>query len=341
MPQFVFHAIIGLGFLIFGALSSAGEKTMMTKTLVALGVFEAAYAVVEVTVQPPVLWASPVPEDFIWDGTRLPSELIAGMVRGQGSFGHPLLLAFVLLVAAALLLRVKLTPARFICLGVLFAGVLATGSRSATLVMLAMVLFTLGTKRFAFVRGLFLAGAAFLLVAGTGILDTVIERFSESGSLTHRQGAIDALPRLLGEQDETHIMFGNGWYAREELYNRGLLQLDGFVAVDNQFISLIVSAGLVGLALFVVMMLWSVRRSKSGPLLALLVGLSMFIVFDVNEFPATWAVLALLVGYSVSSVRAARKDEAEEAAPKVVRERLPEWAKPGRNPQLVQRSARQ
>jgi hypothetical protein len=342
MPQFFYHAAIGLGFLIFGCLSSKRERGMMARMFVILAAAQAAYAVVEVAAKPPVLWASPVPENFIWSESRLPSELIAGMVRGQGSFGHPLLLAFVLVVAAGLVLRQKVTLLRFLTVGVLFAGVLATGSRSASLIMAAMILFAFGARKLAVVRGVLLAGAGFLLASGTGMLGAVVERFSESGSLTHRQGAIDALPRLISEQTPSALAFGNGWFSREALYDRGLLQLDGFVAIDNQFVSLLVTAGWVGLALFILLMLGAIRHAGSEYRIALLAAFTMFAVFDVNEFPATWALLSLFIGFAAANRPAEEAVEVPvDAAPKVKRERLPEWATPERRTQLANSAPQQ
>lgn len=334
MPQFFYHAAVGIGFLIFGMLSTTRERRMMVTTFVSLAVAQALYALVEVVAKPPVLWASPVPEDFIWSESRLPSELLAGLVRAQGSFGHPLLLAFVLVVAAGLVLRRQATLLRFLTVVALFAGVLATGSRSATLIMAAMILFAFGSKKLAWVRGLVLAGAGFLLVSGTGVLDSVIERFSESGSLTHRQGAIDALPRLISEQDPAKLAFGNGWFSREALYERGLLQLDGFIAVDNQFVSLLVTAGWVGLGLFVLLMLGALRHAGFEARIALLGAFVMFAVFDVNEFPATWAVLSLLIGIAAAHRPAG---VVEAAAPDLDLRRLPDWA--AKNPALVRSAA--
>lgn len=296
--QYVVHAVVGLTFLTLGVLASPAERTMIIRFIIGLAAVQAVYAVVETITLPPVLWASPVPSTFATPYSRLSSEIIPGLLRAQGTFGHPLLLSMFLAVAMALTARHEFTnPRNRVALAVLFlAGALATGSRSTLLIMIVLVLFAFGRQQMSMLRGVLLALSIGVVAYFGGFFgSTVVDRFSESGSVSHRAGAIDAVPRLLSQPIE-QVLIGNGWYSREYLFDRGFLQLDGFLAVDNQFVSLLVTAGLLGVALFVAIIATSVWLAPAGLRPALFAAFAMYIVFDVNEFPAPWAMLALLLG---------------------------------------------
>lgn len=341
--QFNTHAIVGLAFLVFGAAANAGERKSIFKTVLFLGTAEALYSLYEYVALPAVLWASPVPEKWAWMFTRLNNEILTGGLRSQGTFGHPLMLSFFLIVALGIALRFEFRSrwTRPLLVALFFAASIAAGSRSAALLMLAMVLFSYGMNRFAFLRGIALSGVVLAVAyAGSFFASSLVSRFTESGSLTHRQGALDAVPRLLSEQSGYQVMFGNGWYSTQYVFDKGLLQLDGFVAIDNQFVALLVTTGVVGVILFAVIPVLAYARIGRSLRPVLVGAFGMFLVFDIFEFPSTWGLFALLIG--MASVKMADEPAPtpapeEEAAPMFKKGQLPGWA--SKHPELVSRSA--
>lgn len=336
--QFIMHADTGISFLVMGLKSNVGEKKTIIRSIIQLGAFEALYALYEYVAKPAVLWASPVPEKWEWMDTRLANEILTGGLRSQGTFGHPLLLSFVLIVALGLTLRYpfKGRVLRFCLVGLFFASAVAAGSRSAALIMAALALFTYGMSRYAWVRGVFLTAAGALLAFTSSFFSSaVVARFNDSGSLSHRQGAIDAVPRLLSDQPGFQVFFGNGWYSTQAVYDRGLLQLDGFVAIDNQFVALLVTTGVVGVVIFLAILAISFKLAGPDIRPALLGSAAVFLVFDVLEFPGTWGLMAITMGLSTMTAAVKMDPTSREAAPR--KQRLPDWA--SRHPELVRRSA--
>ncbi len=340
--QFLSHFLVGLVFLLFGAKANVDERKIIVRTTIQLGALESLYALYEYVAQPTVLWASPVPEKWEWMASRLANEILTGGLRSQGTFGHPLLLSFLLIVALGLTLRYpfKVGGMRFVLVGLFFAGAVAAGSRSATIIMVAVALFMYGMSKLAWVRGVFIGLAGLTLASLSSFFTSaIVERFSESGSLSHRQGAVDAVPRLLAGQDEFQVLFGNGWYSTQTVYDRGLLQLDGFVAIDNQFVALLVTTGVVGLVVFALLLAITFKIAKRDVRPALLAAGAVFLVFDVLEFPGTWAFMALLMGLSVAGITIHEKEPEKEAPEPGVGKGLPEWV--ARNQEMFARSAEQ
>ncbi|WP_405376016.1 MULTISPECIES: O-antigen ligase family protein [unclassified Microbacterium] len=301
-PRFLIHAVVGISFYVIGAASSAPERATLLKALMIMAGVQVVYAIFEVIVRPPVLWASPVPEHLAHIGDRLPSELIVGVARAQGTFGHPLMFSFFLVIALGIALRHtwKTPSRRFWFVALILAGAVMSGSRSALVVMIAMTLFSLGSRRTAWLRGIALTvlGLAFLSLTGF-FQSEIVDRFSASGSLSHRVGAFEALPRLLAQPSEL-VWLGHGWYAAPRLSEAGLLQLDGFVAVDNQLIATLAAVGILGVAIIIVLALRGIFTSPAATRVAVLAATAMFLVFDVLQYPITWGLYALLLGLAAS-----------------------------------------
>ncbi|WP_207842621.1 O-antigen ligase family protein [Williamsia soli] len=327
MYQFILHVIIGVTFLIVGLYSNPDERQQIVRVIIGLAVVESIYAAYEVLFTPAVLWASPVPESFKWPSDRLGSEIIPGLLRAQGTFGHPLLMSMFLAVGLALTARHHFNNPmhRYWITAVILAGGFATGSRSTIIIMIAVLFFAYGPRTLSWVRGLVLTG----LTLGFALLFSfstsgVYQRFSESDSVSHREGALDAAERLL-DQSFTRAMTGSGWYSREWLFDRNFLQLDGFLAIDNQFVSLIATSGLIGLGIFVAIIIGSVWFAQPEYRPAVLSLFAMYFVFDVNEFPAPWAILMLLIGLSCHRPEPEpEEDDADDQVSAVYRQLAPE-----------------
>lgn len=313
--QFLMHAIVGVVFLALGALANPRERQLIAKWIIALASLAATYAIVEMFVQPPPLYASAVPAAFGGGLARLPNEILAGMPRSQATMGHPLLLTMLLLTAFGFALRAtfKTRRRRRIICGLLIVGIICAGSRSGLAIAVVFLLFTVGSGRFSTRRVTIAAILAGVAVAAAPAQLLGVTEGDDSAS--HRFELFSVVPKLFRYQDHATILYGNGWASRELLYGRGLLQTDGFVAIDNQVVSLFTTSGLVGLAIFCAAAVVALVRAPYGVRLALGAGLLMFMVFDVLEFPATWAILALVMGMCFG-VRDPRQesDPAEEAA---------------------------
>lgn len=299
------HVAIMLAFFALGASVRPGETSRLVRVILLVAVGQALYTVAEVAFGLPVLWASAVPEAVTSATglTRLPNELIADLPRAQGTFGHPLLLAFYLVVALALGLRYewKSRAGKAAFVVTMLVGVSLTGSRSALVIVLVALLLAVGSRRFALLRAAVIGVLGLFALEINGFFETdLVSRFVGGGSVTHRAGAIEAVPRLL-DQPLFNVMFGHGWFSTLRLTRANLLQLDGFVAVDNQFVATLASSGVVGLALLTALV--AVAYFRAGPQLRLAVGsvLLTFLVFDVAIYPSTAAMLSLLVGLTARS----------------------------------------
>ncbi len=231
--------------------------------------------------------------------------------RATGTMGHSL--PFGTLMAVAALLALFARPAQRWPLRVLMAlgfagGVVLSGSRSAALLLLVVcVLGWLwpGATRLGAPGKLVLVAGVVLSLWRIDVLQLrLVSSLSGTGSLTHRLGAIEAAGRLLG-RPAAELMFGSGDGALPALFARGLLQQDGFGAVDDQFVTTLALAGLAGLvallAAIVLGLLGGERTTRPAALLAVL----MFLSFDVLEWTATALLFALLIALGTAVRKAA------------------------------------
>lgn len=296
------------GVLVGSAVAVTGVWYRLRALIVWLASAEAAYAVVEVWRGLPPLWRGGL---ILPNGQSIVmrSQLFGGFQRAQGTLGHPLPLAGILLVGLALVLRdhVERQATRRLMIPVLLAGILATGSRSAMLLAAALVMLRAGRSRLA-IRVPFMVGGA--LVAGAlaaATLDRWFAGFSATGSFSHRTGAIDAAGRLFTERDVPGVLLGGGAASGLRLYQQGLLQADGLIAVDNQFVLTFAEVGLIGLALLVIVLTGALLHARAGVRAALVVSVIQFAVFDALAWPSTSVVIWLLVGvaYAGTSVSSA------------------------------------
>lgn len=310
-------AVTGLG---FGAVAVVrGAWPRLRALLVWAALAEAAFAVVEVFYLSAPLWRGAT---ILPTGHSIPlrSQLLEGLPRAQGTFGHPLPLAFFLLVALAFVLRDQtFRRGRWLATVVLLAGIAASGSRNA-LLFAAILLVLKGGRSSLVVRAPLLIG----LVAGVALLAMpklapAMDEFAGTGSFTHRAGAVESVGRLM-DRDLFPVLFGDGASSTPRLFRQGLLQSDGLLAVDNQVVLTVAQNGLVGLAVLAVLLVGAVRRARAGVRVALIVAVGQFAVFDVLTWPASAFLVWLLVGAAF----AGRADDGPGLADGVVRaERVP------------------
>jgi hypothetical protein len=296
---FVF-AVVPLFLLAAGADPSGRRRTL--RFVVVLGAAEALLALAEPLLGAPQLWA-PAKINAEGIAKTLPNALLPDLVRAQGTLGHPLTLAVLLLVAVALLVRNAAGLRRGVRIGlgvVLGAGLLASGSRSSLL--LAALLAVVFVPRWRIGRrAVVLGGAVIAVVVVAGVLASpVLAGWASTGSTTHRLGALEAVPSLLG-QPPIRLLLGNGWASSSRVFDQGLLQKDGLKAVDEQFVLMLVQGGLLALAALVALLVLAVRGAGRALLPAVLAIGATMLVFDVLAWPSAAALAALLVGAASSS----------------------------------------
>jgi hypothetical protein len=304
-------------------VASKANPHRIARTVVLLTLAEIGLALGQFFLHVEVPWHHQEPQ---WMAYLTRNELLGGgRPRVDGTMGHPLLLALLVNLSFAIVVRASyVRRRRLVIMSILVAGILITGSRSAAAIALLLVLF--GTvRRFTLGR---LAGRALLAVGllvlaiNAGVLQSgVVDRFTASGSLSHRQGAFSSVPVLFHEQSLSYLLFGNGWAGPQTLFDRGLLQTDYFRAVDNQWVATIVSSGLVGLALISFAMYRAVRHADTDQRVLWLTFLVEWFVFD-----ALWWTPGLLACGVLLGVRASRPEVAEHP-PQQVPQQVP--ASPG------------
>lgn len=286
---------------LFG-LANTAERTVILRFVVVLAVAESIYALLEVARIAPRLWNN----EGVYE-----SQLIGGLIRSEGTFAQPLVLALFLLFTLGVLFS-KATPVRggwkFLTVLLMFAGLAATGSRSAIVVGVLFALFSVSRNAVARVLVGLLAGAILVLslAAAEFFQGNLVLNFITGDSVTHRSGALDAVPRLLTAQDGWAVAFGNGFYSTPSLFRAGLLQSGTFYAIDLQFVSTLAEGGLVALALLFAVIAVALFRGR-GALMPLAAVVFFFFTFDVLTWPAGAALFGLAL-----AMRHAATDQAPE-----------------------------
>ncbi|MFC5381904.1 hypothetical protein [Aquipuribacter nitratireducens] len=290
-------------FVLTGVAGPDGHR-LLASVVVALACTQAVLALVEPWLFPRHLWA-PAQLGSAGQVVPLRNEVIGGLERSQGTLGHPLPLGMLLLVALALaapLLRSR-PWLRTGVQGLLLVGIVMAGARTALLV--AVLLLALASAgRVSVARVLVATGAVGVaVVTALSTIDDLGDRaaaIESSGSFQHRLEALRSFERLLLWQDLRAVLLGNGYGSGAELRSAGLLQQDGFAAVDNQLVLTLSQGGLVALGLLTVLLVRALLRSGPEVRPAVLACLAMVVLFDVLLWPSTAALLALVLGLAMA-----------------------------------------
>lgn len=273
--------IVG-GAVLAHVMVEARMATRILRFLAALGCAASVYSVFEVLMGVGPLWVGARIYD---DGTSaaLVHPFISEAYRAQATLGHPLALAFFLLIVLAILCSFRLWvspwPASVIAASVM-VGIFATGSRSALFVGLVLVLFRLTSSLPGVRLVAFALGAACVVFLAQSEVSRLFSEFSSTGSYTHRIGALDAIGNLLRERAGIDWWLGSGPAGVSSLYDLGLLQSDGFQAVDNQLVYMLAVSGVLGCFAFIygVVVLW--RRCSRAVWPVLFALATQLFVFD-------------------------------------------------------------
>jgi hypothetical protein len=226
-----------------------------------------------------------------------PHPLINGTVRAEGTLGHPLVAGMVMLVGLLLVVSLDLTIRwKTILMAVLGVGILACGSSSVYLTAMLCLTFHFlksGSLAFRVAKYVTVTTAVFYLFFGSTILAPVTDDVSGVNS-THRLNSFIAFPHLLNDRSIQEGLLGSGWGSAEQNYQAGYLINDNFFAVDNQFTTVMMSAGLIGFIMFVAAVALALSQSDSSTRLAQFSMVFMFLSFDVLGWGATSALFIVL-----------------------------------------------
>lgn len=289
-----------------GAFIAAGQMHMSVRTravnfFIALAAFHAVVAIVEVVLDSSAPWKVGTNRR----GLDMTSPLIPAVERAATSFGHPLILSLVLLLAMGFLAgRFGWLPViPRLALGLLlFTGVVLSGSRSAAAMGVVLLLLLVVAGR-STPRTLLAASAVLMatpFVVDSGYLREIIYRLTSSGSVSHRLQSWDAFGKLLTEQPMDRIFFGNGLASTADLFKANLLQASAFTVVDNQLVTTFAHGGALALILAVGLVLGAVIRADFRDLPAVVIVASQFLIFDLFTWPATTVLTALALSWGLN-----------------------------------------
>jgi hypothetical protein len=301
-------ALLLAGCALLAAHCSRADRDLLVGVIVLLGLLELAVAAASAFLGVRAPWGYLGQRGSVFGVNEL-LPVVGG--RTTGTMGHPLPFSTLLAVAAVLALfavpRWRL-PSRLVLAAACWFGVLLSGSRSTALVLVLALLFGAlwpGVSRSGVVGRI----AVVALVTGVALrVDVrelpVLTSLEDTGSLTHRLGALDAVGRL-GGRSTTEVLFGSGQGSLGHLFGQGLLQTDGFLAVDNQLVTTFATGGAVAVSLLLLAVLVGLFRGDRTTRAAALVPVLMFFSFDVLQWSATAVLLAVLVGLGTSAARLA------------------------------------
>ncbi len=291
-------------FLVVGTLDEVGRR-QVALVLLALAVVQALLAVVEPWVYPAHLWA-PAQLGSQGQVVALSNEVLGSLERSQGTLGHPLPLGMLLVVALAVTTRYlgdARPRTRHLLQGVLLLGIVFAGARSSLVMAVVVLVLLSGRLTPARTLGAMLAGTvgAAVLVATSWDTSGRVGQIAESGSWQHRVGALQSLDRLLLWQDTAAVVLGNGYGSTARVMSAGLLQNDGFAAVDNQFVLLLSQGGLLALGALCTLLALGLLRGSPQALPALLCVAATLMVFDVLLWPGASVVLGTVLGLALGA----------------------------------------
>ncbi|SDT33635.1 O-antigen ligase family protein [Microterricola viridarii] len=226
--------------------------------------------------------------------------------RAQATFGYPIPFAAFLCVAllTALLSKAIQRPAaRAAIIALLASAILLTGTRSAIAALAAglavycisQLIASRSTGEPLRKLAVPLAGTSLLVLAGVAFLLRSIA--TQDFSLLHRSSIVEAAIGLFA-LPPLPLLFGSGYNSAAELFEAGILHSDGLQTIDNALISLVIVSGLVGLAVFVVLALYSLRNSGPTGRAVIASLIACFLFFDVMSWHAITFLLFVAFGFA-------------------------------------------
>ncbi len=287
---------VGASVMALGLACDDRDRRVVVNAIIIMAVIEGAHGLLEVTAGIGPVWGYFYQQGKSLGPEAFASEIFSGAIRAQGSLGHPLLLAFLLLIGIALVIGARpwRTSLNVLTLLFLYAAMFATSSRSGIAIASLLILFSARGRWKRALIGIY--GLAWLLLFAVGLdlwSSDVLSRFSNSGSVAHRGDSLRALGRIF-QQDPTQVLIGNGLNSTDRLYGSGLF-IGDFFAVDNQFVSALAISGVMGAVAILGFLLWGAFRGDRQFSWAIIAVLAMFGTFEVLVWPSSYAIMVCLV----------------------------------------------
>ena len=289
---------------------------------ITLAFFEGGYAIYEFLVSPGPLYEGYLVEGYI--GALVPGEG-GDVIRARATFGHPIPLASFLTTASVLALFALrfppgryLGPLRLLMFSTIVMGTVVTFTRSAWIALFVAVSVGLASRqagawaRFR-VAMLFIVPISVLLPTSLG--DTILNRISsaaDSTSYLQRATSLRSVPEIL-DAGLASAVFGVGAGSQKSLYGLADLHgVEGLQVIDNQYITLLVEVGLLGLSIFLAIIwlafsfMWRKGSATTtlledrlvwGKSVALLAVLIAIFFYDGLAWPPTAMLFWAMVGF--------------------------------------------
>lgn len=309
-------AVVYAGLAVAGGATKLGLWKSVIGLMIAMAAAQAALGLFELFFLDQPLWRG---------GRILPSgqsvalrnELIPSMTRSQGTLAHPLPYAFTLIIGCALVMRSESerNARKFLLWLLLAAGIVASGSRNAVALFIVVTLLGLIKPKSAGKLGF----ATFVAVVGSivamPLIMEQIEKLTGSGSVFHRLGAMESIGRLIYGRGALASMIGDGAAATPRLFSTGLLQTDGFEAVDNQYVLTLAQEGVIGLLILVLILAFAFRRGDAALKLVLFAIMLECMIFDLLSWPSMAIYAWVFIAYAMGQRRARRRANARDGQP--------------------------
>ncbi|MEW1976039.1 hypothetical protein AB0301_13345 [Microbacterium profundi] len=289
---------LGIGVYVVTFSMSRQDRAAWVIGITSLAVAETVLGLSEVVLGlPPLLGA---------EFTTSPVNPFMDGGRAQGTLGHPLVLAFLQLVALGLLFASRSGIRGLIVATLLLGGLATTGSASGVVVGLATTLLWFLNRRTS--AGTILAvlttAIVTIVVANAGVVQDIVAAELNPQNVGHRMNSILAVENLIFQRPVAESLFGGGFGAAGPLYASGVLVNDGFYAIDNQFVTFLAQSGLVGASLvigaFIAITIRTPRVFMPGWLGLLFMGASF-------DFMAWYVTAALTFSYAAFAMTARRE----------------------------------
>jgi hypothetical protein len=297
LPKIVLGILLALLLGSFSQHLDSVNRLIVYRAVVLLACLQVGMGLIELIYLKGPIWG--IREfDASGHGIMLYNPLLPGYIpRIEGTTGQPIILSTLLAVAAILVISGAARLGRWpsiAALAIFATGLVLSGTRSAIVALVAGIVYLIIQTRDPVKRLIGIGSSCILLVAFLALpfTQSAIQELVNSGSFTHRLGAIEATGRLLA-RPPFESLFGLGSRAQSEYYERGLLQHSGLEAVDNQFVSALTFSGVVGLVVLLVALLRGYLQAGTTERTLLLMMVGMFLSFDVLLW--TSATLLLLL----------------------------------------------
>jgi hypothetical protein len=235
------------------------------------------------------------------------------VARAQGSMGQPIVYGMLMGVATLIVwsnavIELGRFP-RVIALLVTLAGAVLSGTRGVLLALvIGIVVHILVARHLAvWLRNVLLAIALGIIVWILNFgLTRLINDLVTSGSWIHRVGSIASIPSLLARPPIASI-WGSGFGSEVSLFDKGYIKTTyGLKVVDDLFVYLLGTTGVVGLVLFMLLCVYAFARATRQGKALIAFCVCMFFSFDVLVWTYSGILLSLCLALP------GRKDEAHQ-----------------------------